>query len=400
MPANGMKTIVWTTLKPSERKIHLDDIRKECLSAMSQIDKLSSGKWHFYRKLLNEFDFESRFFAVNRAFYKLWEMLKMFPPCSLARDGVLRTLHLAEAPGSFVQVIKKMYPDSYSVAISKPPSSYADVVKKGKCVPVFSETVLRLPRCQFLYCDLVNKTTVLECSRKLLTDPASSEGFDLITADGGFDEEEKYDCKETLHYNLILGEIISIFFNQKLGGQSVLKIFEVFTDTTLSLLWLLCSHYESFEFVKPSTSRPTNAERYVICRGFKGMIYDVNDLLQLMDVPITKDHVLCFEFLQIPGNFVTLVEQTSKEFARQQIDTINGVMNFIQEKTKKVGQGKDASDHFNNFVYIDKRQYLQQKKRSFQEWKIRFEYEDADDENADDEHQSVSTNTASDSDSI
>ena len=308
MPTIGMKNITWKTLNPRERKISLDEVRKDCLRAMSQIDMLSSGKWHFYRKLLNEFDFESRYFAVNRAFYKLWEMLKTFPSSNHG-DIPLTTLHLAEAPGSFVQVIKKMYPESNSVAISKPPSSYADVVKKGKSVPVFSKTVLQLRNCQFLYCDILNKVVLLDYSRNMMMDSRFSAGFDLITGDGGFDEEEQYDCKETLHYNLILGEIVSILFNQKLGGQCMLKIFEVFTDTTLSLLWLLCSHYKSFEFVKPSTSRPTNAEKYVICRGFKGNMYDMNDMLQLMDVDISKDVTLDID---VPDDFVILVTDTSR----------------------------------------------------------------------------------------
>src|SRR6478609_2319738 len=356
-----MKTLYWITNKASSTGgkkeqntlLSLDDVRNECLTAMSQIDSLSNHRWHFFRKLLNEYDFESREFAVNRAFYKLWEILCLFPPKKCDDAPTIRTLHLAEAPGSFVQVVKKLYPDASCVAISKPPSTYAEVVQKNRSIPVFSNNVLCLQNCQFLYMDLLSKYTV----RKFTAD--NEGGFDLITADGGFDEEERYDAKETLHYNLILAEIIYILMNQRKGGQCVLKIFETFTDTSLYIMWLLCEAYTSFEIIKPSTSRPTNAERYIVCMGYKGHDYSVDSLLSLMDAHITRDMILD---IQLPEHYVKKMEDACRESTRLQIDTINKVMEFVHEKA----QGRNGS------IYIDKRQFVEQKKRSFEEWKSRF----------------------------
>jgi 23S rRNA U2552 (ribose-2'-O)-methylase RlmE/FtsJ len=356
-----MPKIAWKFRSPNDPKIiNLDNTRRNCLDAMSQIDNLSHSKWHFYRKLLNRHDFVSRHTAVNRAFYKLWEILKQHP---LKQDSniEIKTLHLAEAPGSFVQVVKKMYPRSFNIGISKPPSSYADVVRASKCIPVFSDIVRSLPRTQFFYCDLLNPSIIHDCLHM------TSDGFDLITGDGGFDEEKRYDCKETLHYNLILAEIICILFNQKLGGQCVLKIFEVYTDTTLSLLWLLCSHYQTFTFVKPSTSRPTNAERYIVCQGFNGIKYTVQELLQLTKATIYPNMVLN---LAIPEQFVRLVVEVSQDLAIKQIQAINDVIKFIMEKTQAAGKCP------NSFVYIDKTQHLNQKKLYFNQWKSRYQYDE------------------------
>ena len=372
-----MTNLEW--IKLTERKVDLEDLRKSCLAAMSQIDTLSNQKWHFFRKLLNEYDFESREVAVNRAFYKLWEILKLYPievdnvstppssppwfkenPENHVGNDIFTTLSLAEAPGSFVQVIKKMYPTSFNIAISKPPSTYAEVVKKGKCVPTFSANVLQLENCKFIYADLLNSYYVDYFSYNLMN--YANQGFPLITADGGFDEEEKYDAKETLHYNLILSEIVFILLTQKLGGQCVLKIFDTYTDTSVYILWLLCSCYESFDIIKPSTSRPTNAERYVVCRGFKGNKYERNDLLHLMDAKIDSGMRLN---ISVPDSFVEEIKERSRLLAKQQIDTINNVVSFVQQKTGKSGS-----------TYIDKRQFTEVKRRSFFEWSRRFEYED------------------------
>jgi hypothetical protein len=189
--------------------------------------------------------------------------------------------------------------------------------------------------------------------------------FDFITADGGFDEKEQYDAKEILHYNLIFGEIVAILLLQKIGGSCIIKIFETFTETTISMLWLLCEHYDSFKFVKPSTSRPTNAEKYVICTKFQGLktdgSYNEESLCNLMLTDITKDMMLD---IQIPEYFQETIIEMSQKFAQQQIQTISKVITFVQENS----HGKYGS------IYIDKRQYSKQKKKSFDEWKKRFAF--------------------------
>ena len=58
-------------------------------------------------------------------------------------------------------------------------------------------------------------------------------------------------------------------------------------------------------------------------------------------------------------------------------------MKLIQEKTKKGCHGTEGG-HINNFVYIDKTPYIKQKRKTFQEWKVRFEYDEDEDEEEED----------------
>lgn len=362
-----MKPLEWKTASSPGQLLHLESIREQCLSSMSQIDSLSNHKWHFFRTLLNPQDFVSREFAVNRAFYKLWEILSKYPlqreNSSSTKDEPITTLHLAEAPGSFVQVVKKMFPESKSVAVSKPPSLYAEVVQKGRSIPTFSKSVLSMKGCKFLYKDLLQHENISAYVKEILDDRNFVDGFSLITADGGFDEEERYDAKEVLHYNLILGEIIVILNTQKLHGQCVLKIFETFTDTSVYILYILCSCYETFDIVKPSTSRPTNAERYVVCKGFKGSPYKMEDLVFLLETNITKG---CTLSLDIPDEFIRTISERAIESSKSQIAAIDKVMEFVKEKSAGRSGG----------VYIDKKQYTAQKKESYKEWKDTYNYTD------------------------
>lgn len=335
-------------------KSYLDNTRQECLVAMSKIDDISNHKWHFYRKLLNNHDFDSREFAVNRAFYKLWEILSIHKDCL---NDVDASLHLAEAPGSFIQVVDKMKQDIKITAISKPPSLYADVVKKGKTIPTFSNSLTSIDRYNFIYSDLLSVNALKNLVEKLLKKEPDKYGF--ITADGGFDEEEQYDAKEVLHYNLILAEVVSILLLQKKQGSCVLKIFETFTETTISILYLLCMNYGEFYILKPSTSRPTNAEKYLICKNFKGLSKNIKPegLYSLMKKSIDKTMTLN---LTIPLDFLEKIIEASEKYVKIQVDTINSVVSFVEKKEKN--------------TYIDKREYNEEKSKAFQEWKEKYNY--------------------------
>ena len=344
----------------------LPDLRSRCLNSMSQIDEIADRKWHFFRKILNEYDFESRDIAVNRAFYKLWEMLHIHQDCiNFTDEATLKTLHLAEAPGSFVQVIKKLYPKAYCFAISKSPSSYSDVVKHGKQIPVFSPNVLSLPRLDYKYVDMVNSDDL----EKMILGFNGTK-FNFITADGGFDEEGCYEAKEMLHYNLILSEIISILCLQETHGSCVLKIFDIFSKTSFSILWFLCKYYQTFTVIKPKTSRPTNAEKYVVCKNFKGIKSDnvdvrnlVHKLSELTNVHINSSMRLETNGESVPEWFTNHLKSKCHDFASKQIEAINEVMKVVKYNNPK---GKS--------IYIDKRRFLEKKRLAFQTWKKEHDY--------------------------
>ena len=56
---------------------------------------------------------------------------------------------------------------------------------------------------------------------------------------------------------------------QKMGGHFVLKIFDIFEDCTIDILYLLNTFYEKVIIMKPYTSRYANSEKYIICKYFK-----------------------------------------------------------------------------------------------------------------------------------
>ncbi|KAJ3025821.1 hypothetical protein HDV00_012389 [Rhizophlyctis rosea] len=350
---------------PNTEPGHLTDLQALLQRSTSKLDGMSNSTWHFYRKLLNDHDFPRKLLsdhdfprgkvAVNRACCKLWEILGMFSD-SIPYEKGMRTLHLAEAPGSFVQALGHkltkmgLTDDWVSLAVSRPPSSYAEVLKKSKQVPKFHSAFDR----PFLYLDLERPESITH-----LTDSFGrmSQGLSaqVITEDGGFDEESQYHAKETLHYRLILAKVIAILLNQSVGGWCCIKVFDLFTETTISILYLLCKHYRGYHFFKPLTSRPTNAEKYVICNGFLGPSLAPRELLGLL----SSSDVDAYQVpsLQVPCSFRDEILLSSRSCAEAQIHHIERIHQFMTE-TKG--------------LYIDKAGFDASKQNAYLEWKTVF----------------------------
>ena len=53
----------------------------------------------------------------------------------------------------------------------------------------------------------------------------------------------------------------------KQGGTFVCKIFDINEEFTVNMLWLLYQLFDMICITKPLSSRPTNSERYVVCKG-------------------------------------------------------------------------------------------------------------------------------------
>ena len=220
-----------------------------------------------YSKMYFKLDETSKLNIVSRAFYKLWEILLLFDLVP-NKTGSLITAHLAEAPGSFVQALiffrEKYYKSS---DYAKDEHYVISIAEEGYGIPTFKKDF----RSEY------SRVKIYEQDGGDLTNTKSIDKFtkfskkaDLITADGGFIWiDENYQEQEA--YKLILGEIITAFKVQEKGGSFVLKLFEIYTDISIKMISILSSVYNKIYITKPLTSRPSNSERYVVCKGFKGV---------------------------------------------------------------------------------------------------------------------------------
>ena len=86
----------------------------------------------------------------------------------------------------------------------------------------------------------------------------------IITGDGGFDFSADFNKQESTAFRLIFTKLYMRTVLQKLGGHFVLKIFDIFEDCIIDILYLLNTFYEKVIVMKPYTSRYANSEKYYL----------------------------------------------------------------------------------------------------------------------------------------
>jgi len=188
--------------------------------------------------------------VINRAYHKMHEICM-----SCVLPHVSSSVHLCEAPGGFVQCIS-----DHLRHPSKEWSWRAVTLRDGIYVDD-----RHLPRdCgRFLFADVLSEET------RVLADLnaafAGNEGVDLVTADGAV--EMNHDRLEEEHLPLARAQTRIALRCLRRGGIYILKVFECLHPQTRDFVSQLTRHFEFVSLIKPVSSRRTNSERYLVCRG-------------------------------------------------------------------------------------------------------------------------------------
>ncbi len=93
---------------------------------------------------------------------------------------------------------------------------------------------------------------------------------DLAVADGGFDAQRDSECQESLAHQIVTCQTAAALSLLKKGGIFVVKMFG-FQKSRKLILYHLYNSFEKLIFLKPVTSRPASAERYVVCLNYNGL---------------------------------------------------------------------------------------------------------------------------------
>lgn len=333
----------------------------------NEIDNISSDCWKKVRWFINEYDFLVKDPIINRAFYKYWEIINEFDIFEHYKNSDI-IFHCAEAPGGFIQGTNiflqlerleldhidssKTEPDEdgfipvrskknkkpkmkykiYTISLNKDLPQY-----KAYNLPSFNRNVL-------------NKQVVITYGQDNTGDinnwdnikhigTIAKSPFYLITADGGFDEGTDFNNKEQLHYGLILSEIYAAISLQAENGHFILKIFDLFTETSVHLIYLLSLCYENLYVYKPKTSRPTNSEKYIVCKGFnvnkdyKNYLLKVLNTVQYHLLNASQKHISFTLFDVIPVHFLQSIKNINSKILDKQCLHLKNAVELCSSNT-------------------------------------------------------------------
>lgn len=321
----------------------------------NKIDSIASDTWKQSRYLVNDYDFSVSPKIINRAFYKFWEIIHEFNIFDKnyfdnKKDLIL---HTAEAPGGFIQATsmflklsnkqqifvdsdgfttkEKIHKKIYTISLNKDLPKY-----KKYNLPEYNKTIISSKFVTVTYGadntgDINNFENIKHLEKLCL-----GQKFYLITSDAGFDEGTDFNNKEQLHTSLISNCILSAIKLQKDHGIFVLKVFDTFTDTFKHLVYLLTITYDQVYMYKPKTSRPTNSEKYLICKNFNPTPEFKESIINILFEINSKGYKSFQLFQDLPYEFLKSIDEANKLFVNEQCKYLNTAINISMNTVNTV----------------------------------------------------------------
>jgi 23S rRNA U2552 (ribose-2'-O)-methylase RlmE/FtsJ len=332
---------------------------------------LTNGKnWEYYKKIVNPYELvytqrkyenfpDSICFLkpLSRSYFKMIEMLDLLQFFQNIQEDSIRTAHVCEGPGGFIEAIfeeaskqKKKIQGSIAMTLKSKQTNIpgwkraSHFLQKNKNVRIiFGEDDtgdIMKPENQQYFIDTTNAVA----------------GVHLFTADGGFDFSYDYMKQEQMIFPLLLASTKIGFEVLKKGGVFILKLFDFYHKSTIDLLYFLSCHFEKWSLYKPGMSRPCNPEHYFIGNGFTGCTDEEFDIMRIWCSMISNHQPLESLYkVQYSDEFKNIIDELRKSSFKLQTEYLEKVFEMIDRNDDELI-----------------RTYLKKNEKSSYDWCIRF----------------------------
>ena len=306
-------------------------------------------EWDNVKKITNTYEYihtivphykysVSKIKPISRAFFKLVEIYNTFNVLDKYQKVPLRSFHLAEGPGGFIEALSFMRKNSRDIYYGM-----TLIDNKNPNIPGWRKTEEFLKKhtnvCIERGADGTGDLYNPENLRYVMKNYKNT--MDLVTGDGGFDFSVDFNKQERLALRLIYAQLIYSLVLQKKGGTFVLKFFDSFTKASLDIIYLLSCFYEKVYFMKPNTSRSANSEKYAVCVNFRysdsSMYFDsfLNSLMMLNNVDLNKTSINRFLNININYKYLTTIREINTILGQQQIQNISKTIKLVENTERK-----------------------------------------------------------------
>ena len=147
---------------------------------------------------------------------------------------------------------------------------------------------------------------------------------EIVTGDGGIDYTSDFNKQESDSYPLIYSETLLALLLLKKDGVFICKIFDIMYLRTIKILYLLNKCFNHMYITKPSMSRTSNSEKYIVCLEYKGYTSEtvntmVRNFQEELDMKVSK-------------SFIETIKEFNNLYTASQINEIKrGVSMRIEE---------------------------------------------------------------------
>ena len=188
----------------------------------------------------------------------------------------------------------------------------------------------------------ITKRENLLAFQKYVFEVSNKSGVALVMGDGGFSVSGQENSQEILSKQLILCQFLCATSILQEGGNFLCKTFDLFTNFSVNLVYLMYRCFCRISIVKPCTSRPANSERYIICNGFRlregkkvfGILLEVND--KINQIKPSGEDINAFLSNDMLGKELIFkyILKSNNLIANIQNEALQKLISFIHEKYK------------------------------------------------------------------
>lgn len=162
-----------------------------------------------------------------------------------------------------------------------------------------------------------------------------TKSCDLVTGDGGFDYSHNFNRQELESTRLVLSQLYGAVRLLRRGGTFVCKMFDMHSESTVQILWIMALLFKKVSLTKPCSSRLANSEKYVVARGFEGENSRCHHMSRYMLHLLTSNE---WSYNRIPrvqtsyvsGHFRGIIRLYNKWFLQCQCACIDRTLVYIR----------------------------------------------------------------------
>jgi 23S rRNA U2552 (ribose-2'-O)-methylase RlmE/FtsJ len=140
------------------------------------------------------------------------------------------------------------------------------------------------------------------------------------------------------NYTTYLGELLATLNCQDKNGNLVFKMFDAFNMVMVKILYILSSLYEQVYIYKPFTSRPSESEKFIVCKKYKynpddknirSLVSDIEKIIEMSEGNKFLNDI--FLDIEVPTDFINTIKFINIKLVNIEQIQVNEIIKYIQE---------------------------------------------------------------------
>jgi 23S rRNA U2552 (ribose-2'-O)-methylase RlmE/FtsJ len=269
---------------------------------------------------------------LSRSYFKMVEILTHLQFFDRHKDPKLKSLHICEGPGGFIEAFHSMAETKKKII----QSSHAMTLKSThQMIPGWrraTQFLQKHPAVHIVYGPTKTGNIYEPINQDECVNIVGNSGAHLVTADGGFDFSDDFQNQEKTILRLLVSSALILLRTVAIEGDIVLKLFDCNSRVTRDLIYLMASCFSSWTLYKPVTSRPCNSESYFIGRSAVRTRTPVISILTRLRDSLAKDPIPTYTALLEKNPIDADIQNLQNERCERQIQALKEVLAFCKKE--------------------------------------------------------------------